>query len=237
MNSLERFKAKLTGQPPTWADRNIRMVAFGDSVTQGLFINPNTLGNQIYHEVLRRKLAARYLDRTFSMVNAGVAGETTTQGLARIQGDVLDHRPDLVIVCFGLNDSCAGEAGEDLFRRNLTKIVRRLLLKTAVILMTPNMMLRRKIPGLSPAWNQTQKQLMHIQSRGGLTCYVEIIRQVAAHTGTPLADAYAEWMKRDAAGEDVTCMLFLNHPNAEGHRIFAKVLHKTFRRILRADLS
>src|SRR5580765_4965661 len=104
MTSTEALRAKLNEEPKNWADRNVRIVAFGDSVTQGMYINPSSLGKHTYHEVFRARLQSRQLDRTFSMINAGVAGETTTHGLARIRPDVLDHRPHLVIVCFGLND-------------------------------------------------------------------------------------------------------------------------------------
>ena len=38
------------------------------------------------------------------VINAGISGHTTTEGLARLDRDVLQHKPDLVTVSFGLND-------------------------------------------------------------------------------------------------------------------------------------
>jgi lysophospholipase L1-like esterase len=235
VNRFAAIKTRLTDESLPWAERNIRMVALGDSVTQGLLVNPHTLGNRVYHEQFRRTLARRYIDRTFSMVNAGVAGESSAQGLARLQSDVLDHRPHLVIVCFGLNDACQEADGESAFRENLTSIVNRLSAHAAVILMTPNMMLRRPVPELSndQVYQTHHEKLLHVQNGGSLARYVEIIRAVAKATSTPLADAYAEWARRDAKGDDVTGMLYINHPDARGHRIFAKALLETFDRALK----
>jgi rhodanese-related sulfurtransferase len=37
-------------------------------------------------------------------INSGVSGNTSRQGLARIERDVLAHKPDVVVVLFGTND-------------------------------------------------------------------------------------------------------------------------------------
>ena len=108
----QRLKLKLEQPPTQERERNVLLVAFGDSVTQGLFVNPGLVGDAVYHEVFRRALMARYPERTFSGVNAGSSGDNTTGALARLQHDVLDHHPDLVLVCFGLNDAWGGAAGE-----------------------------------------------------------------------------------------------------------------------------
>ena len=181
------------------------------------------LGNETYHEVVRRELVARYCDRTFSLVNAGVGGENTPGALQRLQRDVLDHCPDLVFVCFGLNDCAGGIAGETDFRRNLAEIVRRISRVAAVILLTPNMMASRDNPNVDPNYKARIHEFVRHQNDGTLARYVEIIRQVAQETATPLADAYAEWTRRQAAGEDMTLWLAngINHPDARGHRLFA----------------
>src|SRR5262245_24514574 len=105
MNSFHKLRAKLTVDPSSWRERNVMLVALGDSVTQGLGLNPVMLGTEVYHEVFRRELITLYPTRSFSLVNAGVGGDNTGGGLARLQHDVLDPHPDLVTICFGLNDS------------------------------------------------------------------------------------------------------------------------------------
>jgi lysophospholipase L1-like esterase len=44
------------------------------------------------------------------VVNSGVAGNRTTHALERIQKDVLEHNPDLVIINFGMNDQAIDPA-------------------------------------------------------------------------------------------------------------------------------
>ena len=39
-----------------------------------------------------------------SVINSGVNGDTTTGAQQRFEQDVLHHRPEIVIIQFGLND-------------------------------------------------------------------------------------------------------------------------------------
>ena len=75
------------------------------------------------------------------MINAGISGNNTLQGLERLDRDVLRLSPDLVTVCFGLNDCCNGESFIDAYSRNLGEIFDRCLACGAdVIFLTPNRM-------------------------------------------------------------------------------------------------
>lgn len=69
------------------------MVFLGDSITNG-------------HR-LRAELAFPHLlgqSLGVPVVNAGVSGDTTEGGLQRLDRDVLQHRPRLVVVELGVND-------------------------------------------------------------------------------------------------------------------------------------
>lgn len=68
------------------------------------------------------------------IVNAGVPGNTSAQGLRRIKEDVLARHPDVYTVLFGMNDHVAIGPNRpavpvDEFRSNLVRIVRALKLK------------------------------------------------------------------------------------------------------------
>ena len=77
------------------------VVLFGDSITQA----GNCEEPDRWPVRLRQRLAERFPDRTFNLVNAGAGGNTSREGLARLDRDVLAHRPDIVTVEFGGNDA------------------------------------------------------------------------------------------------------------------------------------
>ena len=79
------------------------IVAFGDSLTQFTSSNGYT-----YADYLSDNIGV-------DIINAGVGGNTTDHAMARFETDVVAHDPDLVIICFGMNDQAMVEAtGEPL---------------------------------------------------------------------------------------------------------------------------
>src|SRR5277367_5345395 len=74
------------------------ILAFGDSLTAGLGLPAS--------EAFPARLQARLKDQGIDvkMVNAGVSGDTTTDGLARLDWALAD-KPDFVILALGANDA------------------------------------------------------------------------------------------------------------------------------------
>ncbi len=70
-----------------------RVMAFGDSLTSGHGVSDE----KSYPSILADLLGAE-------VVNAGVSGEDTHQGLRRLPDALETHQPDLVVLCFGGND-------------------------------------------------------------------------------------------------------------------------------------
>lgn len=85
----------------------ITIVAFGDSVTHGALLNEINY-ETVYWNLLRNKILAVRNYVPVNVINAGIGGITATGSVERTDKHVLAHNPDLVIVCFGLND-VAGE--------------------------------------------------------------------------------------------------------------------------------
>lgn len=81
------------------ADRPIRILAFGDSLTAGYGLADLKLA---FPAELERALKAQGHDVT--VIQGGVSGETTTGGRARIDW-MLGEKPDAVIVALGGNDA------------------------------------------------------------------------------------------------------------------------------------
>ena len=97
------------------------VLAFGDSLYAGYGLAQG----EGFPAALQRELQARGLSA--ELVNAGVSGDTTAAGLARLEFtlDGLKRRPDLAIVGLGGNDVLRGIDPAET-RANLEAIVREL---------------------------------------------------------------------------------------------------------------
>ena len=103
---------------PEVVDSRPVIVALGDSLTAGLGVAPD----QSYPAKLQKKVDAG--GYRYRVVNAGVSGDTSAQGLNRL-GVVLDAHPEIVIVALGGNDGLRGLPVAET-RRNLEAIIDRL---------------------------------------------------------------------------------------------------------------
>ncbi len=100
--------------PPAKDDRPV-IVAFGDSLTAGY----GTDAGNSYPDFLEQDLNAKGFH--YHVINAGVSGNTTKDGLDRLD-DVVSLKPAVVIVAFGGNDGLRG-LPIDSTRKNLDQIV------------------------------------------------------------------------------------------------------------------
>jgi len=98
----EETRPAVTPAPSaTTPDSRPAIVAFGDSLTAGFGAEPG----QSYPDFLQKDLDER--GAKYRIVNDGVSGDTTTDGLERVQ-TVIALKPAIVIVEFGGNDGLRG---------------------------------------------------------------------------------------------------------------------------------
>jgi len=183
----------------------VRVVCFGDSIT-GVYYH--TGGRRAWCDMLGIALGKAYPKAQIRMINAGISGHATSQGLARMEKDVLAHKPQLVVVMFGMNDVVRTDA--ERFEANLRTIVRRCReSEAAVVLCTPN----------SVYPNPTRPMTRLAQ-------FAQIVRDVATDMLVRLADCFAAY--EDTRREDVTRWRLLMsetiHPGMNGHKFFAEVI-------------
>jgi acyl-CoA thioesterase-1 len=100
---------------PPPADTRPAIVAFGDSLTAGFGLDPG----QSYPDILQKHLDAGGF--RYRVVNAGISGDTTSGGLARVDS-VAAMKPALVILELGGNDGLRGLPIETT-RSNLEQII------------------------------------------------------------------------------------------------------------------
>ena len=103
------------GTTPAASTRRPAIVALGDSLTSGHGIG----AARAFPAVIQEKLTAAGYD--FTVVNAGVSGDTSLQAVRRYQA-ALDDDVRIVILALGVNDGLRGMPVADL-RRNLAAII------------------------------------------------------------------------------------------------------------------
>jgi acyl-CoA thioesterase I len=113
--------------PAAAAERPVRIVALGDSLTAGLGLPVD----RAFPAQLERALKAKGL--AVEVSNAGVSGDTASGGLARLDWSVPEGT-DAVIIELGANDMLRG-IDPKVTRRALEGIVRRLTQRRVVVLL------------------------------------------------------------------------------------------------------
>jgi acyl-CoA thioesterase I len=121
---------------PAQADGQLRILAFGDSLTAGHGLKES----EGFPAKLQAALAAKGISA--QVINSGVSGDTSAGGLARLDWALADD-PDIVIVELGANDGLRG-LDPVKTQENLDAILKRLTEDRRTVLLTgmrapPNM--------------------------------------------------------------------------------------------------
>ncbi len=75
-----------------------KLIAFGDSLTRGY------QSGIIFKETPYTSYIKPLLGDNWTLENKGINGELTSQMLARFNRDVINHKPDVVVILGGTND-------------------------------------------------------------------------------------------------------------------------------------
>jgi lysophospholipase L1-like esterase len=187
------------------------VVCFGDSITHAG-----------YPAELEKVLPVR-------AINSGVSGNTSRQGLARIERDVLAHKPDVVVVLFGTNDMREDaprvRVSISEYETNLTTIITRCRASGAQVII-----------GTMPPVDAVPYFTRHVKEKfdaaGGLEKLISHYRasaiRMAASNGVPVVDLNrllankGGWRKNDGV-----------HPTPEGNRILAELFAVEVEKLLK----
>jgi acyl-CoA thioesterase-1 len=129
----------------------VKILALGSSLTQGYGLPPGTE----FPAVLQARLKKEGVDAR--VINAGVSGDTSAGGLARLGWSLADH-PDAAIVELGSNDALRGlPPGET--RKNLSAILERLKAAHVAVLLCGMKAPRNLGPGYAKAFDPIYAEL------------------------------------------------------------------------------
>lgn len=157
------------------------VLAFGDSLTYGT----GALPGQSYPAVLQQLISR-------TVINAGVPGETTAEGLARLPQFLDKYRPSVVLLCLGANDMLR-RLDEGTAAENLKEMIR---------------MAERQ---------GAQVVLIGVPRPNLLVSTPKFYRQIAEEFSLPyLENTMGDVLKKDALKSDFI------HPNAKGYQKLAE---------------
>ena len=201
----------------------ITIVAFGDSVTHGALASGEINYETVFWNLLKQKINAKRSYVPVNVINAGIGGITAFGSLDRMDKHVFAHNPDLVIVCFGLND-VNRELEEYL--SSLRIIFQRCIdFGTDVIFMTPNMLNTYVAEDTAEIHKEYAATTAAYQNDGKMDLYMKSAVELAKEMGVSVADCYLKW-KELSKTTDTTKLLAnrVNHPIKEMHELFANSL-------------
>lgn len=157
------------------------VLAFGDSLTYGTGAAPA----ESYPAVLARLIGRR-------VVNEGIPGEVTAQGLARLPEVLQREKPALLILCHGANDLLRG-LGRQTAAANLRAMIRLARDKGSAV------------------------ALIAVPSPGLVLSPAPLYREVARDLGLPLEEKALTTIlsSRNLLSDPI-------HPNAAGYRLLAE---------------
>ena len=191
-----------------------RIIFFGDSITQ-LGVKPKG-----YITIIQDSLGALRAELNTEVIGAGISGNKVPDLQKRLQHDVLDKKPTVVVIYIGINDvwhyalpNLKGTPKEE-FEAGLKEIIGAIQKTGArVILCTPSV-IGEKNDGKNP-------------QDAMLDQYSDISRRVAKETGSRLCDLrkmFVEYLKSHNTQNEEKGILTYDrvHLNDNGNRFVAE---------------
>ena len=193
-----------------------RIIFLGDSITEA------GVGPKGYVTLIREALNKKHGDLEVEVIGAGISGHKVPDLQRRLQKDVLDKKPTLVVIYIGINDVWHGEKDPskgtlpDRFESGLKEMIEKIEKAGArVVLCTPSVIGEKKA------------NANILDSR--LDSYSSISRRVAKDTGATLCDlrkAFIEHLAKNNAKNQEAGILTGDrvHLNEAGNRFVADTI-------------
>jgi isoamyl acetate esterase len=196
-----------------------RIVLLGDSITQG---GSSPKG---YVTLIKKAMDEKHKELEIEVINAGISGNKVPDLQKRLQKDVLNQRPTLVVIYIGINDVWHGErnpkngTSKEKFEAGLKDIISKINDSgSRVVLCTPSV-IGEKTGGAN-----------NLDSK--LDEYAEISRAIAKEMKLPLCDlrkAFVEYLKTHNTENKESGVLTGDrvHLNDAGNKLVAETILKT----------
>lgn len=178
------------------------IIVIGDSLTRGWMVS------QGYVDFLRRMIPEKYARANVTVSAQGVPGDSSGDGLYRLERDILRHDPSLVMIQFGLNDLFIGES-PDRFETNLHTMVERIkdTLSSEILLLTSSL-------------------IFHNGESQRAQAYYDRIIETGEDFNIPVVRVHEYWKKQIESGTDHGSLVQFDrvHPTEEGYYLMARAI-------------
>lgn len=172
-----------------------KIIFFGDSMTKE------------YVPTFGKVLKEEYPDKEIETINAGVIGETSKDGLTRID-QLVNESPQVVVIGFGMNDWRKGVSKKE-FEHNLLYMIDKFEEVNARVILTT----------INPS---CQGSRLLKRSNKTVDEYNCIVREVAQKKRLKIADVNSLWKREiNPAHRGLRDEI---HPNRKGYEIYYKAL-------------
>lgn len=200
--NLNRFREDNKKTPPP-APGEKRVVFMGNSITAGWSrLRPEFFENKPY-------------------INRGISGQTTPQMLIRFKQDVVDLKPQVVVILAGIND-IAQNTGPTTLEATLDNISSMALLAKAHGI---KVILCSVLPAYDFPWRPG------LEPAGKVVALNKMIREFAAQNKLHYLDYFPalvdarNGMKKEFASDEV-------HPTVEGYKVMEPLVEQAIRKVL-----
>ena len=186
--------------------KEITILFLGDSLTEGLGVQKNEAYPFLVKELIQTKLK-----KDIKVINGGVSGSTTSDGLSRLKW-YMKRKPDFVFLALGAND---GLRGLDLkqSQKNLEEIIKFVQKSKSEVLLAGMLI----PPNYGPEYSQDFRNMYKsIKEKYSLKTMPFLLKDVAG---------VEELNQRDGI-----------HPNVKGHKTIAKNVYEFLENILKEEL-
>ena len=190
-------------------NKTINILFHGHSVPSGYFKTPNVNTLQAYPNLTLKKLKENYPFAVINIIVTAIGGENSVKGAQRFERSVLIHKPDVIMIDYGLNDRGIGLEKAYSAWNVMIKQAKEQGIK--VILLTPS-------PDQTVNFDNPENELKK---------HANQIRTIAAENQIGLVDSYQafEFLYLDKV-QLSQYMSQVNHPNERGHELIADELIK-----------
>lgn len=185
----------------------MKVICFGDSLTSCGGVNGR------FSDILQDRFPRH------EIINRGIGGNVLVDALTRLQVDVLDERPDLVLIEFGANDWWRNERPPEAWAADLEVLIQSVRRINAIPVL---------LGVFGPYLDEYGR---HVEKAYGIDARAVSWRQWEVKLATQHGCAYIANIQEQIIGRRC-CWLDRNHPNEFGNRHVADVIEPVLASLL-----